>query len=143
MHYSSIATCGIRTITGSPRSGAGDEPSLAAYRPFSRWQINGFFTHGRSFSLRRTGDARYELTTLTASEEIVIEMWTTKRFGLEVGERSGRPEWLRVVSDADGVLTVEADECDVHFEMLERSAYLLHTSRTLADEWRVIVRAPT
>jgi hypothetical protein len=47
------------------------------------------------------------------------------------------------VSDADGVLTVEAEECNVHFEMLERSAYLLHTSRTLADEWRVIVRAPT
>ena len=47
-------------------------------------QINDFFTHGRSFSLRRTGDARYELTTLTASEEIVIEMWTTKRFGLKV-----------------------------------------------------------
>ena len=95
----------------------------------------------RSIALRRTGLSRYVLDAHEAVESISVEIWTTRRATLEIDGHEP-PNWVRIATDDGEITSVEAESCGVHFEHLERSAYILIVSRPGTDEgWRAVVRA--
>jgi hypothetical protein len=103
--------------------------------------VDDLHVDAQTVALRRTGVARYELHAGKGSEVIVLEIWTTQRLTLEIDGHEP-PGWVRVTSDDVGIVTVDAGQCRLHFEHLERRAYILILCRGPADEWRAVVRAP-
>lgn len=91
--------------------------------------------------LTRSGDATYRLD-IQGEVELQIDVWTTRKSHLLLRQNEQPPEWVsRVPESGEVVDGVEAINCLVHLECMDRRSYFLGLSRD-RDSWGTILYSP-
>ena len=103
--------------------------------------IDDLVVDARVVRLTRSGDAKYRLE-IEGEAGLQIEVWTTKKSRLLVEEHEPPPEWvIPVMRSGESLDQLEATNCVVHLEQMDRRSYFLGLSREL-HSWGMSFSSP-
>ena len=103
--------------------------------------IDDLVIDARVVRLTRSGDAKYRIE-IEGEADLQIEVWTTRKSRLLAEEHEPPPDWVGPVVRSDERLDqLEATNCLVHLEQMDRRSYFLGLSREL-DSWGLSFSSP-
>ena len=109
---------------------------------FSSGLINELWAEAVSVLIRRTGDARYDLTVSDSGSITTVRIWTTRKRKIWVECWDPRPQWVALLTGPGSELeSLIVECCSFHFEHCNRNRYIMGFSRYDQGSWYMGISA--
>lgn len=104
---------------------------------FSSGLIDEIFAEAISVEIRRTGDARYDLTISESDGATTVRIWTTRKRRIQAECWNPRPRCVALSTGPGSELeSLIAERCGFHFEHCDRNRYIMgFFSRGDQESW--------
>jgi hypothetical protein len=103
---------------------------------FSSGLLNEVWAEAVVVEIRRTGDARYDLTISGSGGITTIRIWTTRKRRIRAECWNPRPRWVTLLIGPQSELeSLIVERCGFHLEHCDRNRYILGFSRYDECPW--------